>query len=47
MDTFLKYVDNNRKELKKDYKTFESFKNNTKFLFLLPTRLLPKQRKKR
>jgi peptidase, S41 family len=26
MDTFLKYVDNNRKELKKDYKTFESFK---------------------
>ena len=49
MDTFLKYVDNNRKELKKDYKTFESFKKTIRssYFYYQPDYCRSKERKDR
>ena len=47
MDTFLKYVDNNRKELKKDYKTFESFKKQYEVPTSLTNQIIAEAKKEK
>lgn len=47
MDTFLKYVDNNRKELKKDYKTFESFKKQYEVPISITNQIIAEAKKEK
>ena len=47
MDTFLKYVDNNRKELKKEYKTFESFKKQYEVPISITNQIIAEAKKEK
>lgn len=47
MDAFLKYVDNNRKTLKKNYKTFDDFKKNYELPVSLTDQIITEAKKQK
>ena len=47
MDAFLKYVDNNRKTLKKNYKTFDDFKKNYELPVSLTDQIMAEAKKQK